>query len=258
MAGFLEKILTTTRHDLEERKKIIPLDKLKADIAPRQAGAFRRAIAATGVSVIAEIKRASPSLGDIRPGLNVSQIAREYEEGGARAISVLTEERHFKGSLDDLREARSVSELPILRKDFILDPYQVWEAARAGADAVLLIVAALTPASLGDLADEAREAGLDTLVEVHTPAELQTALAANAPIIGINNRDLTTFEVNLQTTLDMIKSVPDGVSIVSESGIKNPEDVRRLEQSGVDAILVGETLMRSDNPAGKLKELLAI
>lgn len=257
MSGFLDKILTTTRQDLEERKKSLPLDELKDAVTPREAGAFQRAIAAPGISAIAEIKRASPSRGDIRPGLKVPDIVKAYEEGGARAISVLTEERYFKGSLADLRQARSISRLPILRKDFIIDPYQVWEAAEAGAGAVLLIVAALTPSSLEALIVEASGAGLDTLVEVHTRAELETAVTANVPLIGINNRDLTTFEISLQTSLDMIESVPDGVLVVSESGIRSREDVVRLEQAGVDAILVGETLMRSADPGGKLRELMA-
>lgn len=255
MSGILKKILTTTRQDLEERKKILPLEELKASVAPRQPGTFRSALGAAGISLIAEIKRASPSRGDIRPGLKVPEMVKAYEEGGARAISVLTEERHFKGSLADLREARSATSLPLLRKDFIVDPYQVWEAAGAGADAVLLIVAALTPDSLKGLACEASVAGLDTLVEVHTKGELETALAANAAVIGINNRDLSTFEVKLQTTIDLMESVPDGVLAVSESGIKTREDVLRLDQARVDAILVGETLAASSNPGSKIKEL---
>lgn len=256
LTGILDKLLSTTRQDLALRKKTRSHEEVKAAAPRRQAGAFHQAVAAPGLSVIAEIKRASPSKGDIRPGLVVDEIARAYEGGGASAISVLTEERYFKGSLADLQQARKASRLPILRKDFIVDSYQIWEAAEAGADAVLLIVAALPAETLQLLICEAAAAGLDALVEVHTPEELQTAVAAGAKIIGVNNRNLSTFETSLKTTLDMIESFPDAILKVSESGIKNREDVLLLKQAGVDAILVGETLMRSPNPGDKIKELL--
>lgn len=217
---------------------------------------MREAIAAPGISVIAEIKRASPSKGDIRPDLDVAATVRAYESGGARAVSVLTEERYFKGSLDDLRQARAATSLPIIRKDFVIDGYQVWEAAEAGADAVLLIVAALSKPRLQELMATATTAGLAALVEVHTAAELAVALAAGVRLVGINNRDLSSFQVSLQTTVDMIESVPEGVLVVSESGIGGREDVDRLARAGVDAVLIGETLMRSTDLTQKLREII--
>lgn len=256
MSGFLEKILRTTRSDLEARKVTRGLEEVRSAAAPRPPGVFLDAITAPGLSVIAEVKRASPSKGDIRPDLRVEEIVRAYESGGARAISVLTEERYFKGSLADLRQARSSTALPILRKDFIVDPYQIWEAAEAGADAVLLIVAALPPLELESLMSVAREAGLGALVEVHASAELEIAASAGADIIGINNRNLSTFSVNLETTLNLLESVPQGCATVSESGIRNREDAALLDDAGVDAILVGETLMRSPDPGKKLRQLI--
>lgn len=258
MAEFLEKILATTREDLESRKRRHSLEELKQTI---DSGRVRRSLATAldtpGISVIAEIKRASPSKGDIRPRLDVARIAAAYEAAGAAAISVLTEERHFRGSLEDLRTARGACNLPLLRKDFIIDPYQVWEAAAAGADAVLLIVAALSRDELDALQREAAAAGLECLVETHSPPELETALAIGARVVGINNRDLKTFNVTLQTTLDMIGLVPEGVLVVSESGIATSDDVARLARAGVGAVLVGETLMRSDDPGAGLRRLLS-
>lgn len=257
MSDFLKQILVSTREDLEARRRRHPLADLKAAAAVRQRtpDAFLHALAAPGISVIAEVKRASPSKGDIRPDLDVAAVVGAYEAGGARAISVLTEERYFKGSLDDLRQARAVTSLPIIRKDFVIDDYQIWEAAAAGADAVLLIVAALDPQTLGRLMATATAAGLTALVEVHTAAELAVALGENASLVGINNRDLTSFNVSLQTTLDMIDSVPEGVVVVSESGIGGRDDVIRLAGAGVDAVLIGEALMRSADPAQKIREL---
>ncbi|MDO8735661.1 MAG: indole-3-glycerol phosphate synthase TrpC [Thermoleophilia bacterium] len=268
MAGFLEKILASTREDLEERKRQTPLELLrktvKEQVTQSAAGSGeKRSLAASvgrsGISVIAEVKRASPSKGDIRPDLDVTEIVKAYEQAGAAAISVLTEPRYFKGSLYDLATARKTltSPVPILRKDFVVDPYQIWEAAAAGADAVLLIVAALTADELDSFQKEAAEAGLECLVETHDPEELKTALASGASLIGINNRNLRTFEVSLQTTLDMIGLVPDGVLVVSESGIATSADVSRLAEAGVDAVLVGETLMRSADPGAGLRQLLS-
>ncbi|MHB1389843.1 MAG: indole-3-glycerol phosphate synthase TrpC [Thermoleophilia bacterium] len=261
MSDFLKQILVSTREDLEVRRRTLPLADLKAAVLsrqPRTADVFREALATPGISVIAEVKRASPSKGDIRPELDVAAVVGAYETGGARAVSVLTEERFFKGSLDDLRQARAVTSLPIIRKDFVIDDYQVWEAAAAGADAVLLIVAALTPSELGHLLETAAAAGLASLVEVHTAADLAVALAAEASLVGINNRDLSSFKVSLQTTLDMIDSVPEGVVVVSESGIGGREDVVSLAAAGVDAVLIGEMLMRSADPATKLREITSI
>lgn len=265
MAEFLEKILAFTREDLAVRMSRRNLDAVKSAVEELQPGATRRslveAVRLPGISVIAEVKRASPSKGDIRPDLDVAEIVSLYERAGASAISVLTEERHFKGSLDDLRAARRACNLPLLRKDFIIDPYQIWEAAEAGADAILLIVAALSPAQLDHLLEEAVIAGLDCLVEVHNAEELEIAklaLGSGPPAaIGINNRNLRTFEVDLETTLNLIKSLPEGMSVVSESGIRNREDIDTLTAAGVNAVLIGETLMRSPDPGAKLRELIS-
>jgi len=259
MAEFLENILAATRADLGARQKLRPLEEIKAACEPsREKRSLGAAVAAPGISIVAEIKRASPSKGDIRPGLDVAAMVGDYEKGGAAAVSVLTEERRFKGSLDDLRTARRSCNLPLLRKDFIIDPYQIWEAAEAGADAVLLIVAALSPSELGLLQTESILAGLECLVETHDQMELEIALATGAGLIGINNRNLHTFKVNLQTTLELAELVPEGVLTVSESGIATADDVARLARAGVDGILVGESLMRSDDPAAKIRSLLAL
>lgn len=193
----------------------------------------------------------------IRPDLDVARTVAAYEQAGARAVSVLTEEEYFHGGLDDLRVARKSCSLPLLRKDFIIDPYQVWEAAEAGADAILLIVAALPVEGLKLLLEEARQAGLECLVEIHDHAELETALACGTRLVGINNRDLKTFKVDLDTTADLIDSVPDTVQLVSESGISTRDDIARIESLGVGAVLIGEALMRTDDPATVLKELLS-
>ena len=263
MSRFLEKILATTREDVEARKRQRTLAELKAEAAGREprGASLVEALRSPRMSLIAEIKRASPSKGDIRRELDVAEIAAAYERGGAAAISVLTEERHFKGSLDDLRAARAACNLPVLRKDFIIDAYQIWEAAAAGANAVLLIVAALGRDELINLANESVTAGLDCLVEVHNREELETAVVSGIlgrrGVLGINNRDLRTFKVDLETTLNLIKSVTKGIAVVSESGIRGRNDVVRLEAAGVRAILVGESLMRSEDPAKKLRELLS-
>ncbi len=267
MPEFLSQILETTRQDVDRRRQQRSLQDVM-NAAARPAGqsggapagesrSLLEAVREPGISLIAEYKRASPSRGDIRPGLDVQAAVAAYEAAGARALSVLTEERHFKGSLEDLRRARAASSLPLLRKDFIIDRYQIWEAAAAGADAVLLIVAALPAAELAALMAEAGRAGMETLVEVHGRSELETALEAGAPLVGINNRNLKTFEVDLETTLNLIEFVPHGVSVVSESGIRSAADVSRLSAAGVRAVLVGETLMRSPDPAAKVRELIS-
>jgi indole-3-glycerol phosphate synthase len=249
----LDEILATTREDVERRRRAVPEASL--DGAARAPGAFRDALAAPGLAIIAEHKRRSPSAGPIRPGSSVAEIARAYERGGAAAMSVLTEQRHFDGSLDDLRAAARACELPLLRKDFVIDRYQLAEAAAAGAAAVLLIVAALDPAQLRALADEAAARGLDALVEVHDEAELEVALAAGAGIVGINNRDLRDFSVDVERTFALRDRVPAGVLVVSESGISAPAQLARLERSGVDAALVGERLMRAPDPGDELSAL---
>jgi indole-3-glycerol phosphate synthase len=206
--------------------------------------------------VIAEFKRRSPSAGELREQPDLQRIVCAYERGGACAISVLTDGPYFGGSLDDLRAARGYCELPILRKDFIIDPYQLYEALWAGADAVLLIVAALAAGALGDLHQQALEIGLDVLVEVHDHRELDVALAAGARLIGINNRDLRDFSVDLGRTERLIADVPAGLTVISESGISEPEQLLRLGERGAQAVLVGETLMRAAEPAAALRSLL--
>ena len=246
----LDEILATTREDVARRRASRAGGVARPPRRPAPPGAFRDALAATGLSIIAEHKRSSPSAGAIRPGSSVAEIARAYERGGAAAMSVLTEERHFDGSLEDLREARRACGLPLLRKDFIVDSYQLAEAASAGAAAVLLIVAALEPPRLRALHDEAAARRLDVLVEVHDAAELEAALDAGACIVGINNRDLRDFSVELERTFSLRDAVPDGVLVVSESGISTPEQLARLCRHRVDGALVGERLMREDDPGG--------
>jgi len=247
------------------RKRERPPDELEAlvqsgavdeTVPARARGAFRAALSADGISVIAEFKRRSPSAGALREGARPEELVRAYERGGARALSVLTEGPSFGGSLDDLRTARAASELPILRKDFVVDRYQLLEARLAGADAALLIVAALADSELVALHEAARALGLDVLVEVHDAGELERALALDPEIVGINNHDLRDFSVDLARTRARRQAIPDGVVVVSESGIGSTEQLRQLEREGVDAVLVGESLMRAPDPAQALDALL--
>jgi indole-3-glycerol phosphate synthase len=216
---------------------------------------FAEALSRPGTSLIAEYKRRSPSAGTIKEGVSVTDLVRAYERGGAAALSVLTERDHFGGSLADLEEARRASELPVLRKDFTIDPYQVYEARAAGADAVLLVVGALSIEQLGMLGGIARELELDAIVEVHDEQELECALQVDADVIGINNRNLEDFSVDLQRTFDLLADVPAGKTVVSESGIFTREDVDALEGVGVDAVLVGEALMRAEDPEAACRDL---
>jgi indole-3-glycerol phosphate synthase len=261
-ASVLERILASTRAELRARREALPLEELRASIADAPRGTFERerrfhgALSAPGMSVIAEFKRRSPSAGAIREAPDLRDVVGAYERGGARAISILTEGPHFAGSLDDLREARAACDLPLLRKDFVVDPYQLYEALLAGADAVLLIVAALTQSELASLYAQARELDLDVLVEVHDSGELRRALELDADLIGINNRDLRDFSVDVQRTFDLLAEIPAGVRIVSESGIARPEQLRELAARDVAAVLVGETLMRAPDPQVALRELL--
>lgn len=210
-----------------------------------------------GLSLIAEYKRGSPSAGEIRADVTVADMVTAYEEGGAAALSVLTEPHRFLGSLDDLQEARRASSLPILRKDFIVDPYQLWESALAGADAVLLIVAALADDDLRLLYEETATLDLDCVVEVHDVSDLERALELGAEVIGINNRNLHSFEVDLATTHELCSDVPAGKTVVSESGYESREQLAELERIGVDAVLIGETLMRATDPEALIRELTA-
>ncbi len=252
----LELIVGRTRSELDRRKQAFPIERLPAgphgaDEPPR----FEAALRVPGLGVIAEFKRRSPSAGTLREGADLHEMLDAYERGGAVAVSVLTEEANFDGSLEDLREARSRHRLPVLRKDFIVDPYQLHEARSAGADAVLLIVAALSQQDLVSLYGQARELSLDVLVEVHDAAELERALAAGATLIGINNRDLRDFSVDVGRTGRLLAQVPDGVAVVSESGIGTGEQLRELRDAGVCAVLMGESLMRSADPERTLRGL---
>jgi indole-3-glycerol phosphate synthase len=214
-------------------------------VARRRPRAFREALRGDDLSLIAEHKRRSPSAGVIRDDLKLEQVVGAYQRGGAAALSILTEPTRFGGSLDDLRAARATSELPILRKDFIVDRYQLAESVVAGADAVLLIVAALSEPELSDLHALAAELGLAALVEVHDARELEVALAIGAELIGINNRNLATLEVDTRTTFQLLPRVPAGVTVVAESGFSRPEELEELAHAGVNAVLIGEALMRA-------------
>jgi indole-3-glycerol phosphate synthase len=257
MPTFLETVVERTRADLEARKRALPADELRTRLGPARRGRpFSEALIAEGISLIAEMKRASPSRGPIRPDATVGEVVSAYQDAGARAVSVLTEPEWFGGSIDDLVAARAACDLPLLRKDFVVDEYQLLEARAAGADAVLLIVAALDGDRLAELMSAASDLGMDSLVEVHDEDEVETAVEAGAEVLGINNRDLHSLEVDLDTTFRLLADVPAGTVVVAESGITHHEDVERLERAGVDAILVGEALMRADDPVRAVRELL--
>ncbi|MCB0880926.1 MAG: indole-3-glycerol phosphate synthase TrpC [Thermoleophilia bacterium] len=256
MPTFLDQVVEHTERTLEKRKAAMPYERLAERLEPIPRGRpFSEALIDEGISLIAEMKRASPSRGPINPGAAVADIVRAYRDAAVSAISVLTEPHWFKGSLDDLVEARRTVDLPLLRKDFIVDPYQLLEARVAGADAVLLIVAALGRERLDDLMRGAHDLGLDCLVEVHDEDEVETAVEAGAEIIGINNRDLHSLEVDLETTFRLLPDIPAGTVVVAESGITERGHVRDLEDAGVDAILVGEALMSSGTPAEAARRL---
>jgi indole-3-glycerol phosphate synthase len=252
----LESLVAATRDSLERRKADRGLAELEREAGSQPEGRpFSEALVRPGTSVIAEHKRRSPSAGTIREGASCDEIVRAYERGGAAAISVLTEETHFGGSLDDLRAARAATELPILRKDFTIDPYQLYEAKAVGADAVLLVVGSLGPRELATLFGLARDLDLDAVVEIHTEDELEAALEVDADVLGINNRDLEDFSVDIGRTFDLLADVPAGKTVVSESGIERRDQVEELEQVGVDAVLVGEVLMRAPDPEAAVREL---
>jgi indole-3-glycerol phosphate synthase len=256
----LERIVDSTREDVARRRQAVPLSELEQQAArTREDRPFSEALTRPGISVIAEHKRRSPSAGEIRAGATVTEIVEAYERGGAAALSILTEQRHFGGSLDDLREALDASALPILRKDFIVDPYQVYESAVAGADAILLIVAALDDDDLGLLYREAEGLDLDVLVEVHDEDELERALElVDADVIGINNRDLVDFSVDVERTYELLSDVPAGKTVVSESGFHTREQLDDLERVGVDAVLIGEALMRAPDVEEACRDLTGL
>ncbi|MGH2912120.1 MAG: indole-3-glycerol phosphate synthase TrpC [Solirubrobacteraceae bacterium] len=258
----LDRILSETREVVERRKLSLPREGLETMVmatVPQNGHPlrFREALARPGIGVIAEFKRRSPSAGTLREDAKLEDIVAAYERGGASALSVLTEEPNFAGSLDDLKLARASCGLPILRKDFVLDPYQLYEARLAGADAVLLIVAALDQPTLTSLHELATTISLDVLVEVHDREELSRAAAAGAKLIGVNNRDLRDFTVDIQRTFELLDAMPPDAIVVSESGIVHAEQVAELERRGVAAVLVGETLMRAPHPQEVLAQLLA-
>ncbi len=252
----LDQLLDATRESVARRRSEVSGEELRSRLQTRSGSRpFKEALGRPGVSLIAEFKRGSPSAGEIRPGASVPEIVGAYEEGGAAALSVLSEERFFLGSIDDLRAARHASGLPILRKDFVIDPYQLWESAVAGADAVLLIVAALADRDLARLYEECAALDLDCVVEVHDEEDLERALALEPDVIGINNRDLKTFEVDIATTRELITDVPAGKTVVSESGYDRRDQIEELERIGVDAVLIGESLMRAHDPEVMVREL---
>ncbi|MGH2870547.1 MAG: indole-3-glycerol phosphate synthase TrpC [Solirubrobacteraceae bacterium] len=255
----LTPILLATRAAVAQRRAARPLEMVQAEaerVTTRRS--FAPALSRPGLSVIAEHKRRSPSAGVILEGVGLSEVVTAYQRAGAAALSILTEEASFAGSLTDLGAARAATRLPILRKDFIVDPYQVPEALAAGADAILLIVAALDQGALAALFAAAQELGLDVLVEVHDADELETALAVGARIIGVNNRDLTTLKVDTERTFGLLPSIPEGSIVVAESGFRTRAELERLAAAGVDAVLVGEALMRAPDIEAACRELTGI
>ena len=252
----LDDLVGATREALHRRKRERSIAELEREAGSQPEGRpFAEALARPGTSLIAEYKRRSPSAGAIREGAPCAEVVRAYERGGAAAVSVLTEEAHFGGSLADLREARAAVEVPMLRKDFTIDPYQLYEAKAAGADAVLLVVGSLEHAELAALYREARALDLDAIVEVAQEDELDVALEVDVDVLGINNRNLEDFSVDLERTFDLLSAVPAGKVVVSESGIHYREQIDELEQVGVDAVLVGEVLMRAEDPEAAVREL---
>jgi indole-3-glycerol phosphate synthase len=256
----LERIVNETREDVRRRRAKISLESLQDAIGRRgEDRPFSEALTLPGVSVIAEHKRRSPSAGTIRVGATVEEVVGAFERAGAAALSILTEGKNFGGSLDDLRAARAASSLPILRKDFMVDAYQLYESVEAGADAILLIVAALDPGELLELYTEARRLDLDVLVEVHSEAELETALeVVDADVIGINNRNLSDFSVDVERTFELLHDIPAGKTVVSESGFHARSQLDDLERVGVDGVLVGESLMRAPDPEAALRSLTGV
>ncbi len=261
-ADTLARICAETAAEVERRRAATPVAALKSRIhgrrdRPRGFGeALKQALIAGQCGLIAEIKRASPSGGGIREGLDVAEVARQYKEGGAACLSVLTEGPHFQGSLDDLQAARAATDLPILRKDFMLDPWQVYESRAAGADCILLIMAALSDAQAIELEGLARDLDLDVLVEVHDQRELERALGLQTPLIGINNRNLKTMRTTIETTIELAPLVSPDRMLVTESGIRDREDVKRLAAVGAHCLLVGESLLRQPDLVSATRALL--
>lgn len=259
-ADILDKIVAVKREEIAAAKKKVPLEAIRSDAESRVltrdfAGALRAKIAAGRSAVIAEVKKASPSKGVLRADFIPADIAQSYAEHGAACLSVLTDRQFFQGQPDDLKMARASCDLPVLRKDFIVDAYQVYESRAMGADCILLIAACLDDARMAELEAVARSLDMAVLVEVHDGEELQRALKLRTPLVGVNNRNLRTFEVSLDTTLGLLKDVPADRVLVTESGILQPADVRRMREAGVHAFLVGEAFVRADDPGAALAAL---
>jgi indole-3-glycerol phosphate synthase len=253
----LDKIVDARRESVAHRRRVLPDVALK--IASQKNARpldFAAALTREGRNVIAELKKASPSKGLIRADYAPAEIAPQLEAAGAAALSVLTEEEFFLGSLADLKAVKKTVGIPILRKDFIIDPWQVWEARAAGADTFLLITAILHDETLAELLELGRSLGMEPLVEVHSSEEVERALRAKARVIGVNNRDLRNFQVSVETSLELVKAIPDDCIAVSESGLQNAGDLARLRHAGFDAFLIGEQLMKSADPAAALRELI--
>jgi indole-3-glycerol phosphate synthase len=262
MADILQRILAVKAEEVAAAQAVLPLAQIRdaaRDAAPARdfAGAIRTKIGAGRAAVIAEVKKASPSKGVLREQFDPAAIAASYERHGAACLSVLTDRQFFQGRLDDLKAARGACDLPVLRKDFMVDPYQVYEARAAGADCILLIVAALDAARMAELEGIALELGMAVLVEVHDGGELDAALQLCTPLLGINNRNLRTFETTLETTLGLLGRVPAQRTVITESGILKPEDVQRMRSHQVHGFLVGEAFMRADDPGAELHRLFA-
>jgi indole-3-glycerol phosphate synthase len=259
---FLDEILAVKKAEIRQKKEQRSYDSLcrqleQARVPPPRP--FQSGITGETIRLIAEVKKASPSKGLLCPNFNPVSLGKSYEKAGAAAISVLTDEQFFQGSLTYLQQVKtSTQTVPVLRKDFVIDRYQLPEARLYGADAILLIVAALTPPELEILYKEALLFGLAPLVEVHNRAELDVALAAGAGIIGINNRDLKSFIVNIKTTFDLLKYIPAGKIVVAESGVNSHTDIVQLNQAGVHAVLIGEAIVKAADPEAKIRELLAL
>lgn len=256
----LQKILRRKTEEIAQRLSQVSFEDMlqraaNADAPRGFVQALRDKAAADLPAVIAEVKKASPSKGVLRPDFDPAAIAESYAAHGAACLSVLTDRDFFQGCEEYLQAARAACPLPVIRKDFIIDPYQVAEARAIGADCILLIVAALNDQPMAELAELASELGMDVLVEVHDAAELERALKLDLPLVGINNRDLRSFEVHLDTTLNMLSMIPEGCMVVTESGILAPEDVALMRSRGVEAFLVGEAFMRAESPGAKLAEL---
>jgi indole-3-glycerol phosphate synthase len=253
----MDQLIAGAREGVEARRRDLPQADLEAQLSARtEDRPFNEALVRPGLSLIAEFKRRSPSAGALAPeSIDIAAQVSAYERGGAAALSVLTDQPHFGGSLADLRAARAACGMPIIRKDFIVDPYQLYEAAVNGADAVLLIVAALSDGDLRSLYQEARSIDLDCLVEVHDAEELERALEAGAEVIGINNRNLEDMSVDIDTTFELMPDVPAGKTVVAESGISGRGELEELDRVGVDAVLIGGALMAAEDPEAKVREL---